>query len=320
MTTKSERTAKRILGGALAKSGWAFLMKIRLQDVLERDDLTKSDPEWTLYTTGHFDFVVCHTSDDVPVFALEIDGPSHQTPRQISLDIIKNRLCAAAGLPLLRLGLHDLDETAESSILEWLVERFVSWEEQSPEFRADGLSPVVHHVASAFPGNLAASTQLFNEHGIAVVMKNAELFAGAPVFGRHWLVQAWEAFGDKAPHLLEVEWPGPMPSFEDGEVSEFMIGKVQAGLIARRSPKIHLLRTTGEARFAWAHKTQSTAVVQAHALIPTAEQVRALGLFAPSLPWLDASSVADELAIYDALVHVERWARATPGSSSRVTT
>lgn len=308
MTTKSERVAKRILGGALAKSGWAFLMKIRLQDVLERDDLTKADPEWTLYTTGHFDFVVCHTSDDLPVFALEIDGPSHRTPRQISLDIIKNRLCAAAGLPLLRLGLHELDETAEVSILEWLVERFVSWEEQSPAYRADRISPVVHHVASAFPGNLAATTQLFNEHRIAVVMKNAELFSGAPVFGRHWLVQASETFGEKAPHVLEVEWPGPMPSFEDSAVSEYMVGRVEAGLLARDSPETYLLRATGEARFAWAHKTQSAAVVQQHALIPTAEQIRALGLFAPNLPWLDAGSVADELAIYDALCQVERWA------------
>ena len=43
---------------------------------------------------------------------------------------------------------------------------------------------------------------------------------------------------------------------------------------------------------------------------PLANQRRsALGLFAPNLPWLDAGSVADELAIYDALCQVERWAQ-----------
>jgi hypothetical protein len=216
------------------------------------------------------------------------------------------------------LGLHELDETAESSILEWLVGRFVTWEERPPSYRTDRVSPVVHHVALAFPGNLADSTQLFNEHGIAVVMKNAELFAGAPVFGHHWLVQASETFGVKAPFVLEVEWPGQMPSFEDSALSEFMVGKVEAGLIARGSPETYLLKATGEARFAWAHKTRSAAVVQPHALIPTAEQTRALGLFAPNLPWLDASSVADELATYYALSQVERWAQGWHGSRSPV--
>src|SRR3981081_481686 len=35
------------------KKRWAFFMTIRLQDVMDLTGL--SEPEWSLYTTGHFD-------------------------------------------------------------------------------------------------------------------------------------------------------------------------------------------------------------------------------------------------------------------------
>lgn len=150
LTTNDEMLAKRILGGTLAGSSWAFAMKIRLQDVLELDGLNES--EWSLYTTGHFDFVVCRSLNDMPVFAIEIDGLSHADPKQVRLDIIKNRLCVSAGLPLVRLSVDALDEDEGISILAWLVERFVSWQEQGPAYRADSISPLVHHVVFRFPG------------------------------------------------------------------------------------------------------------------------------------------------------------------------
>jgi hypothetical protein len=305
LTTKSERIAKQILGGTLARSGWAFAMKIRLQDVLELDRLNEA--EWSLYTSGHFDFVLYRSSDDMPVFALEIDGPSHENPKQISLDIIKNRLCASAGLPLLRVGVDALDETAEISVLEWLVERFVSWEEQSSAYRADQLSPIVHHIVLPFLGNPALTTRLFNDFGIAVGVKNSAVLSQVEVFGQHWIVKASETFADKAPHRLEVNWPAPVPSYHDGPVSEFTVSNVEVHLSRRESPDV-LFRTTGQARFAWAHKTLSSSAIPPHALILSAEQLRAFGLFAPDLPWLDASAVAGELAIYNALSRVERWA------------
>jgi uncharacterized protein DUF2726 len=304
MTNESERVAKRILGGTLAKSGWAFFMKIRLQDVL---DLDVREPEWSLYTTGHFDFVVGRSSDDLPVFALEIDGPSHENPKQVSRDIIKSRLCSYAGLPLLRLGIDALDEAAEVSVLEWLVERFVYWQEQSPAYRADGLSPFVHHVVSPFPGNLAATTRLFNDFRISVGVTNSEVLSQVKVFQHHWLVQASRTFANAAPYRLQVEWPAALPTFQDGAVSEFTVSKVEVRLSRRDSPEA-LFGTTGQARFAWAHKTRSSSAIPPHALILSAEELRALGLFAPDLPWLDASAIADELAIYDALSKVERWA------------
>lgn len=306
LTTGDERLAKRILGGTLAGSGWAFAMKIRLQDVLDLDGLT--DSEWSLYTIGHFDFVVCRSSDDMPAFALEVDGLSHNDPRQVKLDIIKNRLCASAGLPLLRLRADSLDEAEQISVLEWLLERFVSWQEQGTDYRADRLSPIVHDIFYPFPGNLALTTRLFNAFGIAAGMNNFDIFRNVKVFEHHWLVQASETFGDKAPYQLAVEWPGQLPTFEDSPVSEFAVSKVDVELRTRAATNATLFRATGQARFAWAHKTDSGAAVPPHALIPSPAQVKALGLFVPGLPWLDASAVAQELAIYDALSRVERWA------------
>src|SRR6185503_7196272 len=109
-----------------------------------------------------FDFVVYHSSNDIPVFALEIDGPSHESARQAGLDITKNRLCAKAELPLLRLGMDVLDETA-AVVLAWLVERFVVWQDQTPAYRADVLSRLTHHIATPFPLNQELLTELFND-------------------------------------------------------------------------------------------------------------------------------------------------------------
>lgn len=311
ITNASERVAKRILGGTLAKTGWAFVMKIRLQDVL---DLKVSDNEWSMYTTGHFDFVVCHSSDDVPVFAIEIDGLSHQSPKQVGLDIIKNRLCAAAGLPLLRLGLDSLDESEQISVLEWILERFLSWQESGSDYRADPLSPFVHHIAWAFPGNPEIVTRLINHFGIACWLKDLEFYARNQVFKRHWLVQAADLMSVDAPYRLDVEWPGQLPTFENAPVSELVVGEVKVGLRHHAADATYLFRATGRAGFAWAHKTHTSEPVPPHPLIPSPEQMRMLGVHAPSLPWFDSSGVAEELALYNALSKVEHWAAVHLGS------
>jgi len=242
------------------------------------------------------------------VFAIEIDGLSHDDSEQAQRDIIKNRLCASARLPLLRLGIDALDESQEISVLEWLVQRFISWQDQGSDYRVDSLSPLVHDVVYPFPGNLALVTRLFNRFGIGIRLSNSELLKKASVFEHHWLVQASNAFGDKTAYCLEVQWPGQMPTFRDAAASEFVVSEIDVQLRDRAAAGACSLSATGQARLAWAHKTRSTAAVPPHALMPSPDQLRALGLSVPDLPWLDPSAITDELAIYDALSQVERWA------------
>jgi hypothetical protein len=162
MTNTSERLAKRILGGTLAGSGWAFAMKIRLQDVLVLDGLHGDD--YLLYTTGHCDFVVCRSSDDIPVFAIEIDGLSHEDPKQIKRDIIKNRLCATAGLPLIRLGIDALDESQEISILECSLSDSSPGRSRAPRIRATA-SPLS---STTLPFRFLGTWSLPNDSSIAL--------------------------------------------------------------------------------------------------------------------------------------------------------
>ena len=305
MTNTSERLAKRILGGTLAGSGWAFAMKIRLQDVLVLDGLHGDD--YLLYTTGHFDFVVCRSSDGIPVFAIEIDGLSHEDPKQIKRDIIKNRLCATAGLPLIRLGIDALDESQEISILEWLVERFVTWQEQSAAYKGDSISPFVHNVALPFPGNLVVAERLFNRFGIATRWRDFEVIQRVRLLEHSWLAKGFEEVWSTAPYRLEVLWPAEVPTLEDGRVSEDVVCETVVELRTRAEPARYLLKTIGKARFGWAHKTNQATPTPPHSLIPSVDELRKLGLAPIDLPWFEASGVADELATFNALLRVEDW-------------
>lgn len=86
-------------------NGYRILLKTRLRDVIDTDDdsaLTKRERDFAF--KAHLDFVAADAKTGLPLLAVEYDGPQHWSdPIQQERDAIKDRLCAEAGLDLLRI-------------------------------------------------------------------------------------------------------------------------------------------------------------------------------------------------------------------------
>lgn len=84
--------------------------------------------DWDYAFKSHFDFVV-ETAPTTryplrPVFAVEFDGPTHVTPDAMARDLRKNRLCAASGLPLLRVGDGEIAPRERMTFLRWITRQW----------------------------------------------------------------------------------------------------------------------------------------------------------------------------------------------------
>jgi hypothetical protein len=121
-----------VLQRQLVKEGYRILPKVRLSDAINKDTNDHlSDRDFGYYTRAHFDFLV--TKDLDPVFAVEFDGVGHfQDDRAIENDVIKNRLCKEASLPLLRITSSELREHDQVTLLDYMLMRYVSWQKEYP--------------------------------------------------------------------------------------------------------------------------------------------------------------------------------------------
>jgi hypothetical protein len=123
---RSESRALDLLESVFGGTLWAVYAKTRVADVIEPSpDERPMLPEGNMLEYGHFDFVIINRSAAMPVFVIEFDGPSHNDPVQRRRDATKSLLCERAGLPLLRVTADDIAPREQTTMLEWLVERFV---------------------------------------------------------------------------------------------------------------------------------------------------------------------------------------------------
>lgn len=98
--------------------------KIRIADVLNIEGSGISDEHFRFALQAHFDFVVCD-SEQIPQFAVEFDGPSHQKSAQRKRDALKDFLCEQLNFPILRIKSNHLMKKYKSySLLGWLVEHW----------------------------------------------------------------------------------------------------------------------------------------------------------------------------------------------------
>jgi len=68
---------------------------------------------------SHFDFVITE-SDDIPIFAVEFDGPGHGSLAARRRDQLKNRLCDHFEFPVLRVNRNYLSPTFSNwDLLSW---------------------------------------------------------------------------------------------------------------------------------------------------------------------------------------------------------
>jgi len=96
--------------------------KVRIADTLPIDGSGISDEQYSFALRAHFDFVVTDSFHS-PLFAVEFDGPSHETENQQRLDSLKNALCDRFELPLLRVkAQHLVTKFRNFDLLSWIVE------------------------------------------------------------------------------------------------------------------------------------------------------------------------------------------------------
>ena len=95
---------------------------------------------------SHFDFVVhapvsegtgCH-----PLLAVEFDGPGHSDSGAMRRALRKNRLCAASGLPLLRVDDTLLARRDRLVFVTWLLEVWTAYRAEMPRMLAERDSAV----------------------------------------------------------------------------------------------------------------------------------------------------------------------------------
>ena len=136
MRSRSEQRTYRILGSTLPSRRYRISGPVPLQEVIESapGELDGYN-EWLYYATARFDFVVSRAQDDMPLFAVEFDGPQHETNAdQIRRDKLKNRFCrdaAVFGFPLLRITSEQIQEHEQVTVLAWMLERYIAWQEEA---------------------------------------------------------------------------------------------------------------------------------------------------------------------------------------------
>jgi len=137
--SRGERAAFEILEQFARKRRCIVLKEVALSRVIaaERSELT--DREFQHYSRASLDFVVASDGADNPwEFAIEFDGRYHSRPKQLLRDEIKNRLCAQAGLPLLRVSAKHIKSYEQASLLQFILDLYVG-ERAMENAIADGL-------------------------------------------------------------------------------------------------------------------------------------------------------------------------------------
>jgi len=94
-----EAATKRVLDVAAGRNNASVYTKVRIADVLNMERSGISSDLYSYGLKAHFGFVVADEAD-MPLFAVEYDGPTHMDARTVDRDRMKNELCERLGLPL----------------------------------------------------------------------------------------------------------------------------------------------------------------------------------------------------------------------------
>jgi hypothetical protein len=147
----SEFKTRKILEKALAGTGFYICQELPLNKVLDCDgEILKRQERETLKHSS-FDFVIFN-NESQPEFAVEFDGPHHCVDEKQQLsDARKNSLCSKARLPLLRLDDEFLSEYEKTSLLEYVIRRFVAWRNDAAEVSQEE-ADIADHLAKRGAG------------------------------------------------------------------------------------------------------------------------------------------------------------------------
>ena len=100
--SRGERAFYDALRAAVGNNLLIFA-KVRLEDLVYLPSGVQARMKWiNKVRQKHADFVLCSCDRVSPVLVIELDDSSHDNEQQQRRDDVKNRVLAAAGLPLLR--------------------------------------------------------------------------------------------------------------------------------------------------------------------------------------------------------------------------
>ena len=121
----AERRANALLREVERDNGDRLQAKVRLADAIDPGAWMSTRPGLGRYALqAHLDFVMVSAAGE-PVFAVEIDGRQHsRDQQQRRRDEMKDELCQAAGLPLLRVNSEFGRREGKCTLLTYLCDAF----------------------------------------------------------------------------------------------------------------------------------------------------------------------------------------------------
>lgn len=123
LASRYEVATDAALADAAGRHSARVLPKVRVGDVLEIRGSGITDDEFAYARGAHFDFVIARGEHAMPCFAVEFDGPHHDTDLPtIFRDAKKDSICAKLDFPLLRVDAPYLKQVGTWTLLGWLVD------------------------------------------------------------------------------------------------------------------------------------------------------------------------------------------------------
>lgn len=167
LDNRSEQRVEAILNQNLASNGYRIWAKRRLAEVINTEPRERlSYEEFDYLSRASLDYVIAR--DNIGVFAVEFDGPAHSTdPRTVQRDVLKNRLCKRAKLPLLRITATEIEEWDQCTILDSMLQRHLAFRSEPREFLLDCDWDVIFDVKHPYPAIMPIADRLWQNHGIA---------------------------------------------------------------------------------------------------------------------------------------------------------
>lgn len=308
-----------ILLRQLAPMGFRVYPKVRLADAIGKDDGERlTSREFDYFTRAHLDFLV--VEKELPIFGVEFDGPCHRDVEAVERDVMKNRLCKSADLPLLRITSVEIAERDRLTLLDYMLMRHVAWRREIA-----GIMQEIDDFAAALPSDARFEDHDgdFDPH---LQFDIRHPFPGSEVVrNRLWLNHriAWD-FGDRRRdaepafycNVSERRWPGgPHDEFLTCErvARVWPAGADRSNAVFRQPVDVSVRRWLPLETTIPDPGVFITDVTQLTSAIDRAMQLydeHAAATWAPHLPGVSVWDITEHYTEYLALRAVEKWAKA----------
>jgi hypothetical protein len=127
LVNENEIQTDKALREAAEALGYRVSPKVRMAAALAIDRSGVSDVELSYALRSHFDWVVSDWDTQLPEFAVEFDGESHQTDDARRRDGLKDSTCHRLDFPLLRIDRFAFRPVLRDTVLGYLVNSWVAY-------------------------------------------------------------------------------------------------------------------------------------------------------------------------------------------------